>query len=188
MSNQKAVIRKWTEGLKGVVQPMGSPRVEGTFNHMPLIKLIAQVDELAAQRYEEQMKGGTLDAYRIVTTEESQQKYGLYYVSFTKGSDFPHHSHERSQASIMVIEGEGFVFLDGERYPIRAGDVVHIPPGVSHEFFVARDGERFSYLSVTEPDIILDGEIISGDAKRVAVDWKSHPSNRYTPEGSVKDK
>ena len=71
------------------------------------------------------------------------------------------------------------MILDGVRHEIATGDVVHIPPGVAHEFFVARNGERLSYVSVTEPDIVLKpGE---------KVDWHTLPSGRYAEDGSLRD-
>lgn len=43
----------------------------------------------------------------------------------------PHH-HRLSEDTIFVVEGEGRFLIGDEWAPIKAGDVVHIPPMVPH--------------------------------------------------------
>ena len=43
----------------------------------------------------------------------------------------PHH-HRLSEDTIFIVEGEGRFFLGDEWFPVRAGDVVHVPPLVPH--------------------------------------------------------
>ncbi len=42
------------------------------------------------------------------------------------------HYHKAATEIYYVLEGEGFVRLDGVDQPVRKGSVVHIPPGVVH--------------------------------------------------------
>ena len=42
------------------------------------------------------------------------------------------HYHERLTEIYYVLEGRGYIELDGERHPIEAGTAVFIPPGTRH--------------------------------------------------------
>jgi len=42
------------------------------------------------------------------------------------------HHHARTTELYYVLEGSGFVELDGERVPVRRGTAIYIPPGVRH--------------------------------------------------------
>jgi len=42
------------------------------------------------------------------------------------------HRHPHSEEVIYVVSGRGHVWLDGERLPVGAGDIVHIPTGRAH--------------------------------------------------------
>jgi mannose-6-phosphate isomerase-like protein (cupin superfamily) len=61
------------------------------------------------------------------------------------------HFHRRSTELYYVLEGEGFVLLDGAEHPVRKGSIIHIPPGVVHG---ARG--RMRVLVVGIPDIAED--------------------------------
>ena len=42
------------------------------------------------------------------------------------------HYHKRLTEMYYVLEGEGEIELDGQRYPVHAGDAVLIKPGCRH--------------------------------------------------------
>lgn len=42
------------------------------------------------------------------------------------------HYHKLATELYYVLDGEGFVILDGEEREVRTGTMVHIPPGVVH--------------------------------------------------------
>jgi mannose-6-phosphate isomerase-like protein (cupin superfamily) len=58
------------------------------------------------------------------------------------------HFHKRSTELYYVLSGEGSVVLDGVEHEVKAGSLVHIPPGVVH---AARG--RMRVLVVGIPDI-----------------------------------
>ncbi len=178
MSKRAYVVRKWTAGQRGVAN--ADQVNDHTYDkNLILPRLLDQVDPGAGERNRQQMRDNSLTWYRILDRQETGGRYAVFHVSFSAGSDFPNHYHERSQATILIVEGSGHVILDGVRHEIGTGDVVHIPPGVAHEFFVAKDGQRLAYVSVTEPDIVLrPGE---------TVDWHTLPSGRYAEDGSVRE-
>jgi quercetin dioxygenase-like cupin family protein len=74
----------------------------------------------------------------------------LHFVRCDAGFAGAAHVHEAADDIGYVIEGEGFMieWEDGAevaRYPFKAGDVLHVPPGVWH-----------SHIAVT-PLVIVGG-------------------------------
>ncbi len=61
------------------------------------------------------------------------------------------HYHKRSTELYYVLDGSGFVFLDGVEHAVGKGSLAHIPPGVVHG---ARG--RMRVLVVGVPDIAAD--------------------------------
>lgn len=61
------------------------------------------------------------------------------------------HYHKRSTELYYVLEGEGFVSLDGKLHEVKKGSLVHIPPGVIH----GAEG-KMRVLVVGVPDIADD--------------------------------
>lgn len=49
------------------------------------------------------------------------------------GGEEPHR-HARYDLTVVVVEGEGTLWLDGEPLAMRPGDIAHIPRGVPHHF------------------------------------------------------
>ena len=65
----------------------------------------------------------------------SRQDAGLHVAAWAHAVDIDgarEHYHKRSTELYYVLEGEGTVTLDGVEHPVRAGSIVHIPPGVVH--------------------------------------------------------
>ena len=48
------------------------------------------------------------------------------------GADAAVHHHLRTTEIYVVLSGEGFLELDGERVPVRPLTAIYIPPGVKH--------------------------------------------------------
>jgi len=47
-------------------------------------------------------------------------------------ADSQAHYHRRMTELYVVIEGEGEIELDGERFPVKPLTAIYIPPGVRH--------------------------------------------------------
>ena len=45
------------------------------------------------------------------------------------------HSHKVQEQIYYVLEGEGLMELDGERFVVRPHDYIFIPPGVTHAIY-----------------------------------------------------
>lgn len=61
------------------------------------------------------------------------------------------HIHTASESFIYILEGTAVVILEGEPFPVQAGDTIYIPAGVSHGFTTA--DEAVVLLSVQSPPI-----------------------------------
>ncbi|MGA0611173.1 cupin domain-containing protein [Caldimonas sp. KR1-144] len=62
----------------------------------------------------------------------------------------PYHLHHAQEEMFIVIEGEGTLRVAGEMVPIRAGDVIFIPPGKDYPHHIINTSEApLKYLSIS---------------------------------------
>jgi uncharacterized cupin superfamily protein len=65
----------------------------------------------------------------------------------------PYHAHHAQEEMFIVLEGEGTLRVADEMVPIRAGDVVFIPPGPEYPHqLVNTSAAPLKYLSVSTKD------------------------------------
>lgn len=76
---------------------------------------------------------------------------GFDHVRIPQGAALEPHIHEASESFIYVLEGTALVTLDDTPYPVRAGDTIYIPAGVSHGFHTP--DQEVVLLSVQSPPI-----------------------------------
>jgi len=69
---------------------------------------------------------GHCGAIRLMT-EDSLARFVHLVVD-----DAERHYHKKATEYYYVLGGKGQIYLDGEVYDIRAGDLVTIPPGTAH--------------------------------------------------------
>ena len=62
----------------------------------------------------------------------------------------PYHLHHAQEEMFVILEGEGTLRVAGELVPVRAGDVVFIPPGVPHRITNEGLGD-LTFIVVTTP-------------------------------------
>jgi len=62
----------------------------------------------------------------------------------------PYHFHHAQEEMFVVLEGEGTLRVAGEMLPVRAGDVVFIPPGADYPHqFINTSAAPMKYLSIS---------------------------------------
>ena len=65
----------------------------------------------------------------------------------------PYHFHYAQEEMFIVLEGEGTLRVAGEMLPIRAGDVVFIPPGPAYPHqIINTSAAPLKYLSISTKD------------------------------------
>lgn len=76
---------------------------------------------------------------------------GCDHVRIPQGSALAPHIHEASASFIYILAGAALVTLDDTAYPVKPGDTIYIPPGVSHGF--RTPDQEVVLLSVQSPPI-----------------------------------
>lgn len=62
----------------------------------------------------------------------------------------PYHFHHAQEEMFVILEGEGSLRVAGELVPVRAGDVVFIPPGPLYPHqFINTSAAPMRYLSIS---------------------------------------
>ncbi len=62
----------------------------------------------------------------------------------------PYHLHHAQEEMFVILEGEGTLRVAGERLPLRAGDVVFIPPGPEYPHQIINTSSApLKYLSIS---------------------------------------
>ncbi len=95
---------------------------------------VLNLDALALQS---RGNGGQFQArYARIGGELGLHKLGCNLFVVPPGkSAFPCHAHSTIEEMALVLEGEGQLRLDDERYPIRAGDVLALRVGSAHRIY-----------------------------------------------------
>jgi quercetin dioxygenase-like cupin family protein len=60
------------------------------------------------------------------------------------------HVHKLHDGTVIMLRGQGYLVLAGKRIDVKAGDVIHIPRGVAHQY-VNGAGEPTVALAVYAP-------------------------------------
>lgn len=78
-------------------------------------------------------------------------KLGAGYDVLAPGKQScPYHYHLAQEEMFLILEGEGTLRVAGERVPVRAGDVVFIPPGPEYpHHFINTGSVPMKYLSIS---------------------------------------
>jgi uncharacterized cupin superfamily protein len=84
------------------------------------------------------------------------QELGCTLVVVPPGKKaWPYHLQYANEEMFVILEGSGTLRYDGERFPVKAGDVIATPVGKAHQLINTSDAE-LRYLAIStmfEPDI-----------------------------------
>lgn len=64
--------------------------------------------------------------------EQPEQEVLTCKLTVLPGKSFSYHLHRRRREVLLIQSGQGECLLDGKVLPVRSGDVLQIPAGVSH--------------------------------------------------------
>ena len=119
---------------------------------------IVNLDEVPLERWG---PGGRFAArLGAVGRRIGARKLGCRLVVLEPGRcAWPMHAHLVNEELFVILEGRGVLRLGDRRHPLRAGDVIAIPPGPEGAHQIVNDSDReLRYLAVStmeEPDIVL---------------------------------
>ena len=112
-------------------------------------RLVRNVDEVKLER---------LDRAPLYDTRSGGVSAGTAATKLGAGFDIlapgkqscPYHYHLAQEEMFVILEGEGTLRVAGERVPIRAGDVIFIPPGAEYPHHILNTGTQpMKYLSIS---------------------------------------
>ncbi len=112
-------------------------------------RLIRNLDEVALERQQREPLydtrcGGVSDG-------TAARRLGAGYDILAPGKrSCPYHFHHAQEELFVILEGEGHLRVAGQMLPVRAGDLVFIPPGPEypHQFINTSDAPM-RYLSIS---------------------------------------
>ncbi len=112
-------------------------------------RLIRNLDGAALQRQQRPPLYDTLCAGLSDGTAATKLGAGVDVVAPGKRS-CPYHYHLAQEEMFVVLEGAGSLRVAGEMLPVRAGDVIFIPPGPEypHQLINTSDAP-LKYLSIS---------------------------------------
>ncbi|WP_175853499.1 cupin domain-containing protein [Burkholderia anthina] len=90
-------------------------------------------------------RGGGASTMPLVDKSVGSDSFITGYTSFAPGVEIPFHSHN-CQESVVLVEGDAILDIDGLEYRLKPLDTTFIPPNVPH---------RFRNVSKTAPMKIL---------------------------------
>ena len=111
---------------------------------MPKAKLI-RFDSVEHQ----QKRPGVL-LTSLVDGDTGATKISSGVAEFEVEASAPTHYHD-AEESVIVIEGEGLMVINGEEHIVRPNDAAFIPPGAHHS--IANHGDRSFKISWTYASI-----------------------------------
>ncbi len=115
-------------------------------------------------------RGGGARTIPLVTSATGSRSLLNGITEFGPGAAIPLHTHN-CEESVMVLEGEARVEIDGVEHRMGAGDTTWVPAGVPHRFVNASDSERmrifWTYASMEATrTIVATGDTRSIDSER----------------------
>jgi uncharacterized cupin superfamily protein len=119
-------------------------------------RLVRNVTEVALVRQERAPLYDTRCG--SVTNGTAAKKLGAGFDILEPGkTGCPYHYHLAQEEMFVILEGEGTLRVAGERVPVRAGDVIAIPPGPEYPHQLINTGTvPMKFLSIStqeEPEI-----------------------------------
>ncbi len=92
-----------------------------------------------------EMQGGRGMRMRmLVGPDENAPNFFMRRFDLEPGGYTPRHTHDWEHET-YILEGEGTVFGNEEERPVKAGDVVYVPPNEEHQF-IASDDEPLAFI------------------------------------------
>lgn len=112
-------------------------------------KLIRNVADAKLEAFERPPLYGT--RFGGLSEGTAAKKLGAGYDELAPGMRCcPYHFHHAQEEMFVILEGTGHLRVAGEMLPLRAGDVVFIPPGPEYPHHIVNTSDApLKYLSIS---------------------------------------
>jgi len=108
--------------------------------------------------------GGGVHIWKA-TAEETDGAFILFEDRMPRGKTTPLHTHPNVDETLIVLEGEILVHVQGTEHPVGPGNVAVVPRGARHAFLVTSEMARI--LALQTPG---SGEAFYRDASEPSAD------------------
>ena len=68
----------------------------------------------------------------ILTVRQKAEQLTGIFIILVPGGQVPYHYHQKRESIIIGISGEATETVEGKEIPIKADDILFIPPGEKH--------------------------------------------------------
>jgi quercetin dioxygenase-like cupin family protein len=86
----------------------------------------------------------------VLTESDQAKRLAGIFVILPAGEQVPYHYHESRESLIYIVSGEGVEKVEGETFPVKAGDVLFIPAKERHTI-MNRSNQDLRYLEFYSP-------------------------------------
>ena len=87
----------------------------------------------------------------LLEGDETDNAISVFRCDFAAGARIPlAHSHDGFDETVVVLDGEITMVVDGRPHALRAGGALHVPRGVVHGFAVEKSA---SVIAISTPGI-----------------------------------
>jgi quercetin dioxygenase-like cupin family protein len=92
----------------------------------------------------------------VLSEKDKAKELGGLFGIFVPGSQLPCHYHKKRESILICLSGDSIMMFDGKEFPIKAGDILHIPIGKKHGL-IDRSNKDFRYIEFyTYPPVEAD--------------------------------
>ena len=81
----------------------------------------------------------------VISEADGAPNFAMRIFEFEADGHSPYHAHDWEH-EIFILEGDGYLTIEGEKHPFKPGDVVFIPGGTNHNFTAGEKGLRMMCL------------------------------------------
>ena len=81
----------------------------------------------------------------VLTAVDQAKEIGGIFGLLAPGTQVPYHYHEKRESIIILISGEAVEIVEGKEFPVKAGDILFIPPIEKHSI-VNRSAKDVRYI------------------------------------------
>lgn len=71
-------------------------------------------------------------SFRVIDVQDGSM---TFRIQLNPGHAMKYHCHQRRDEVWTVVSGTGYAVIDGEKQPVKAGDVIQLPVGVFHTVY-----------------------------------------------------
>ena len=71
-------------------------------------------------------------SFRVIDVQDGSM---TFRIQLNPGHSMKYHCHQRRDEVWTVVSGIGYAVIDGEKQPVKAGDVIQLPVGVFHTVY-----------------------------------------------------